>query len=77
MTENANVHYFNDQPTSEPRKFRRSRDDVMIAGVCSGAAKSLGVDTNLLRVLLVAAALLGFGTGILLYLACWLIVPQE
>ncbi|GAA2818226.1 PspC domain-containing protein [Saccharopolyspora taberi] len=75
MSENANVHYFNAQRSS--RKFRRSRENVMIAGVCSGAARSLDVDAALIRVVLVAAALLGFGTGILLYLACWLIVPQE
>lgn len=60
-----------------PRKFRRSRGDRMIAGVCGGAAELLNVDATLVRVVLVVAALLGVGTGVLVYLACWLIVPEE
>jgi phage shock protein C len=59
------------------RTFRRSTDDRMVAGVCGGAAKMLGIDVVLLRVLLVAATLFGFGAGALVYLACWLVVPEE
>lgn len=59
------------------RTFRRSTDDRMIAGVCGGAAKLLGIDVALLRVLLVAATLFGFGAGALVYLVCWLLVPEE
>ncbi|CAL99876.1 phage shock protein C (PspC) family protein [Saccharopolyspora erythraea NRRL 2338] len=77
MTENSNVHHFSTAETTESRRFRRSREDSMIAGVCGGAARALDVDATLIRVVLVAATLLGFGMGILLYLACWLIVPQE
>ncbi|QUG99879.1 PspC domain-containing protein [Saccharopolyspora erythraea] len=77
MTENSNVHYFDATQTSEPRRFRRSSEDRMIAGVCGGAARALNVDSAIIRVVLVAATLLGFGLGILLYLTCWLIVPQE
>lgn len=49
----------------------------MLAGVCGGAAKLLGVDAAIVRLLLVAATLLGFGTGALVYLACWIVVPEE
>jgi phage shock protein C len=59
------------------RKLRRSLDDRMVAGVCGGAAKLLGVDAAILRIILVAATLLGFGTGALIYIACWLLVPEE
>jgi phage shock protein C len=65
------------ETTTQIRKLRRSRDDRMVAGVCGGTAKLLGVDAALVRVLLVAATILGFGTGALIYLACWLIVPEE
>ena len=61
---------------TEPRRFRRRRDG-MIAGVCGGAADLLGIDATLIRVGLVAATIFGFGTGILLYLACWVLVPQD
>lgn len=57
--------------------LRRSREDRMISGVCGGAAKMLGVDAALLRIALVAATILGFGAGAVIYLACWLLVPEE
>ncbi|GAB2735351.1 hypothetical protein GCM10027174_05370 [Salinifilum aidingensis] len=60
-----------------PRRFRRDRGDAMLAGVCSGAANLLGIDATIVRVLLVVGTLLGFGAGILLYLACWIIVPEQ
>lgn len=65
------------QATDKVRKLRRSRDDRMVAGVCGGVAKLLGVDAALLRILLVAATLFGFGAGAVLYLACWFLVPEE
>ena len=63
--------------TSPIRKLSRSRDDRMIAGVCGGAAKVFGIDAAILRIALVAATVLGVGTGALLYLICWIIIPEE
>ncbi|SFE14731.1 phage shock protein C (PspC) family protein [Actinopolyspora alba] len=65
-------------PTGQHRehRFRRSRDERMIAGVCGGAAELFGIDVTIVRIVLVAATLVGFGTGLLIYLACWLIVPE-
>lgn len=60
-----------------PRTFRRSRNERMIAGVCGGAAELFGIDAALVRILLVAATLLGFGSGLLIYVACWLVVPER
>ena len=66
----------NETTQTQVRTFRRSRDDRMIAGVCGGAAKMLGIDATLLRVLLAAATLFG-GAGAILYLVCWIVVPEE
>lgn len=63
--------------TTTTKKLRRSRSDRMVAGVCGGVAKMLGVDAALIRVALVAATILGFGTGAVLYLICWIMVPEE
>ncbi len=63
--------------TTTNKRLRRSRTDRMVAGVCGGAAKHLGVDPAIIRLLLVAATILGVGAGAVLYLACWLIVPEE
>ena len=67
----------NDTTDKSVRKLRRSQSDRMIAGVCGGAAKLFGVDAAILRIILVAATLLGFGTGVLIYIACWLLIPEE
>lgn len=66
-----------DEATAKVKKLRRSRTDKMVAGVCGGVAKLLGVDAALVRILLVAATLFGFGAGAVLYLACWILVPEE
>lgn len=58
------------------KTLRRSRDDRMIGGVCGGAAALLGVEASILRILLVAATILGFGSGALIYLACWILIPE-
>ncbi len=65
------------EATTKFRQLRRSRQDRMVAGVCGGAAQALGVDAALLRLLLVAATLLGFGAGAVLYLVAWALVPDE
>lgn len=58
-------------------KLRRSRTDRMVAGVCGGIARMFNMDAALVRILLVAATLLGFGTGAVIYLIAWAIVPEE
>ncbi|REH50373.1 phage shock protein PspC (stress-responsive transcriptional regulator) [Kutzneria buriramensis] len=58
------------------RTFRRSRENRMLAGVCGGAAELLGVDAALLRVGMVVGTVFFAGAGIVLYAACWLLVPE-
>jgi phage shock protein C len=58
-------------------KLRRSLDDRMVAGVCGGVARMVKMDAALVRILLVAATLLGFGTGAVIYLIAWMVVPEE
>ena len=47
----------------------------MIAGVCGGFAVYSGIDVNLIRLAMVALALVG--PGAVLYLVAWLIVPED
>ena len=65
------------QATDKVKKLRRSRNDRMVAGVCGGVSEMIGVDAAILRILLVAATLFGFGAGALLYLAMWILVPEK
>ncbi len=58
------------------RKLYRSRTDRKLAGVCSGLANYLSVDATLIRVIFIALAVLG-GAAVPIYLAMWVIVPNE
>ena len=61
--------------TSWPALVRR-RDDRVLAGVCAAAGRATGTDPVLWRVLLAVLAVFG-GTGLLLYAAGWLLIPEE
>jgi phage shock protein C len=58
------------------RKLYRSKTDRKVAGVCGGLAQYFNIDPTLIRVLFVVLAILG-GSGLVLYLALWIIVPTE
>ena len=60
---------------SQPRRLTRVRDGKMLAGVCTGIAQYAGVDPVLVRVGFAAATLFS-GAGLLLYVACWIVMPQ-
>ena len=58
--------------------LRRSRHNVMIAGVCGGIAEWLGWDPTLVRVLYVVASIVSAAfPGTIVYIILWLIMPQE
>ena len=58
------------------KKLYRSTSDSMLGGVCGGLGKYFDADPNLIRLIFVIfAAITGF--GILVYLALWLILPEE
>lgn len=78
MSENFtdNVNEFVNTTSEKVRTLHRSRSNRMLGGVCGGFAEHFGIDATILRIILVAATLFGFGAGALLYLVCWLIVPE-
>jgi phage shock protein PspC (stress-responsive transcriptional regulator) len=60
-------------PPARPQ-LRRSRTDKILGGVSGGLAEYSGIDALLWRVGFVALALAG-GTGIVVYLLLWLLMP--
>lgn len=58
------------------KKLVRTKNDRMIAGVCGGLARYAGLDPVLVRLVMVGLVLFG-GSGALLYLAGWIIIPEE
>lgn len=64
--------------TGETKKLYRSRDERMVAGVCGGVGEYFNADPTVIRIIFVILAILGFGVGgLVLYLAMWLIIPEE
>ena len=63
-----------DQP--EARQLRRSADDKMLGGVAGGMARYLDVDVTLVRVIVAALALFT-SVGVALYIAAWLLIPED
>ena len=53
----------------------RPRQGRMIAGVCAGLARRFGMPVFLVRVLMVAAGIAGF--GLILYPVLWVLMPNE
>ena len=60
----------------EQKKIYRSRNDKVIAGICGGLGKYLDIDPVIIRVLFIIL-LLTIGSGILIYLLAWILIPLE
>ena len=58
------------------KKLYRSRKDEKIAGVCGGIAKYFNIDSSIIR-LIWALAILCAGTGLLAYIVCAFVIPEE
>jgi len=56
------------------RKLYRDKDNAMVGGVLSGFGHYLGIDALWLRIIMVIL-LLGFGTGFLIYVILWILMP--
>jgi signal transduction histidine kinase len=56
--------------------LRRSRENQYLAGVCGGIGERLGVDPTVVRVITVLLVL-GAGTGLLVYMAAWLLITRQ
>lgn len=61
---------------SADKRLLRSRSDRKLAGVCAGIAEYFGWDPALVRVGWIVLTLMG-GSGILLYLIMWLVMPES
>lgn len=64
------------QERGGPRRFLRSRDDRVIAGVSGGLGRYFDVDPVIVRIAFAVSILFG-GLGVIAYLATWLFVPSD
>ncbi len=59
------------------KKLYRSLTDRKLAGVCGGLGEYFDIDPTLVRIIMVVLAIGGIGTGILLYILAWIIIPDR
>lgn len=58
------------------KRLYRSNEKVL-GGVCSGLANYLGLDMTLVRAAYLIISFLSLGTGILVYIILWIIMPDQ
>ncbi len=63
-------------PAPPPGRLTRATDDKVLTGLCGGLGRHFGVDPVVFRVAFVVLSIAG-GTGVLLYLAGWLLIPDD
>ena len=67
-------------PSSTPRTeygLTRPFEGKKIAGVCAGFARYLDVDVTLIRIVWLLFVILPPVPGILAYIVCWIVMPQD
>jgi len=58
------------------KRLTKSRSNKMISGVCSGIADYFGIDPTIVRVVW-GFLFFAWGSGLLLYILCAIIMPEE
>ncbi len=58
-------------------RLYRDTSDKLLGGVCSGIANYLNVDPAVVRLLFAIISFGGYGFGIIIYIALWIILPAK
>ena len=75
-TENGSTHKQRERfGPSGYRRMYRDPDNRILGGVCSGMSAYWRIDPIILRILFVIA-FLGFGTGLIIYIILWIVLPE-
>ena len=64
-------------PGTVYNRLSRPREDRKVAGVCAGMARYFGVDVTLIRILAIALAVWPVGVGVIIYIVCWAVMPND
>jgi len=59
------------------QRLYRSKNDRILGGVCAGLGEHLDVDPTVIRLIWAVVTLLSFGTGIIIYILAWIIIPED
>jgi len=65
------------QHQTKQQPLARPVEDRMLAGVAAGIARYLNADVTVIRIVFAVLTIVGGGAGIALYLAGWLLMPED
>ena len=58
-------------------KLRKSKANKMLTGVCGGLGETFDIDPTLIRLVWAILSIFSVGTGLLLYIAAAIIIPED
>jgi len=59
------------------KRVYRSKKERILGGVCAGIGAHLEVDPTVIRLIWAGVSVLSIGTGIVIYILAWIIIPEE
>jgi phage shock protein C len=59
------------------KQLYRSKNNRILGGVCAGLGEHLDVDPSVIRLIWAVVSVLSIGTGIIIYILAWIIIPEE
>lgn len=59
------------------KRLYRSKKERILGGVCAGLGEHLDVDPTVIRLIWAVVSVLSVGTGIIIYILAWIIIPEE
>ena len=59
------------------QRLYRSKKERILGGVCAGLGEHLDVDPTVIRLIWAVVTLLSVGTGIIISILAWIIIPEE
>ena len=59
------------------KKLYRSNINKKVAGICGGLSDYFEMDATIIRLIFVLLAIFGGGTGLIIYIVLWIVVPRS
>ena len=59
------------------KRLYRSKNERMLGGVCAGLGEHFDIDPTVIRLVWAVITVLSIGTGVLVYIIAWILIPGE
>ncbi len=59
------------------KRLYRSKKDRILGRVCASPGEHLNIDPTVIRLIWAAVTVLSFGTGIIVSILAWIIIPES